>query len=321
MAVRNTFEVKLRETGQWPLLSKGIDVLQVNLGRRCNQACRHCHVEAGPARPEAMGRQEVDAVLGVLRDTAIGTLDLTGGAPELHPDFEYIVSEARALGCRVIDRCNLTVLLEPGKEHLVSFLRDWQVEIIASMPCYLEENVDSQRGAGVFSKSLKALRRLNAVGYGQPGSGLVLNLVYNPGGAFLPSSQPELEAEYRDEFWSRYGIVFSRLYTMTNMPIGRFGEALRRSGEVDRYWHELRTTFNPDGVEEVMCRQLISVGWDGTLYDCDFNQVLGIAVNSGLPNHIEQFNYSRLSTRPVATAPHCFGCTAGQGSSCGGALV
>jgi radical SAM/Cys-rich protein len=195
------------------------------------------------------------------------------------------------------------------------------VEIVASMPCYLEENVDGQRGSGVHSKSIDVLRRLNDVGYGQIGSGLTLNLVYNPGGAFLPSPQASLEADYRHELWTRYSVVFSNLYTITNMPIGRFGEELRSSGELDRYWGELHSTFNPAGVEDLMCRRLISVGWDGTLYDCDFNQALGISVKAGLPCRIERFDYQALSTRLVATAPHCFGCTAGQGSSCGGALL
>lgn len=317
----NGFDARLRESGQWPLRAKGIEALQVNLGWRCNQACRHCHVQAGPLRTESMARHEVDAVLRVLPHAAIGTLDLTGGAPELHPDFEYLVSEARALGRRVLDRCNLTVLLEPGKEHLVSFLRDHQVEVVASLPYFLEENVDRQRGAGVFSKSLEALRRLNDAGYGVRDTGLVLTLVYNPGGAYLPGAQASLEAQFREELGRRHGVVFSRLYTITNMPMGRFGDYLRRSGNEERYWQKLRSSFNPAAVPNLMCRWLVSVGWDGTLYDCDFNQMLGMALDSGLPSHLEQFDYGRLAERPVATAEHCLGCTAGCGSSCGGALA
>lgn len=314
------FEAKLRESGQWPLRADRIEVLQVNLGRRCNQACRHCHVEAGPTRTESMARREVNAVLDVLKDTRVATLDLTGGAPELHPDFEYIVSQARAIGCRVIDRCNLTVLLEPGKEHLVEFLRDQQVEVVASLPYFLQENVDRQRGDGVFTKSLVALHKLNQAGYGTI-EGLELSLVYNPIGAFLPGAQATLEAQFHDELSRRYGIVFSRLYTIANMPLGRFGDFLRRSGNDERYWQKLRAGFNPSTVPSLMCRRLISVGWDGTIYDCDFNQVLGLAINSGLPNHIDSFDYERLAARSITTSDHCFGCTAGTGSSCGGALA
>lgn len=314
------FEARLHENGQWPLRADRIEVLQVNLGRRCNQACRHCHLEAGPTRTEAMARREIDSVLDVLKSTPVATLDLTGGAPELHPDFEYIVSQARAIGCRVMDRCNLTVLLEPGKEHLVKFLRDHRVEVVASLPYFLEENVDRQRGPGVFYKSLVALRKLNDVGYGQK-DGLELTLIYNPGGAFLPGAQATLEAQFHDELWHRYGVVFSRLYTITNMPLGRFGDFLRRSGNEDRYWQKLRAGFNPSTVPGLMCRWLISVGLDGTLYDCDFNQVLGLAVNSGLPGRIETFDYETLAKRPITTSDHCFGCTAGTGSSCGGALA
>jgi len=268
-----------------------------------------------------MARQEVEAVLEVLRLSPISTLDLTGGAPELHPDFEYLVSQARALGCRVIDRCNLTVLLEPGKEHLVPFLREHQVEVIASFPYFLEENVDRQRGQGVFARSLEALHKLNETGYGQEGSGLELALVYNPGGAFLPGSQAALEAQFREELARRYGVVFSRLYTMTNMPIGRFGDYLRRSGNEERYWQRLRAAFNPAAVPGLMCRRLLSVSWEGRLYDCDFNQALGISLGPAQPGRIDQFNYDNLAVRPVATAEHCFGCTAGFGSSCGGALA
>ncbi len=321
MLVKDGFEARLRDSGQWPLRAEGIEVLQVNLGWRCNQACHHCHVRAGPTRTESMARREIDAVLAVIRGARIATLDLTGGAPELNPDFEYLVSEARESGCHVMDRCNLTVLLEPGKEDLVSFLKDHQVEVVASLPFFQEEYVDRQRGPGVFSKSLEAMRRLNDAGYGIEESGLDLTLIYNPGGAFLPGSQAELESHFRDELARRHGVAFSRLYAMTNMPIGRFEDFLRRSGNQERYWQRLRTSFNPAAVSNVMCRLLVSVGWDGTLYDCDFNQVLGVALNSGLPSHIERFDYDALASRPIVTREHCFGCTAGRGSSCGGAIL
>ena len=316
----NDFETALREIGQWPLLAKGTNTLQVSLGKICNQTCRHCHVEASPFRTESMARCHVDAVLRLLNDASIPTLDLTGGAPELHPDFEFLVSKARALGCHVSDRCNLSVLLAKGKEHLVSFLRDHQVEVVASLPYFLAENTDRQRGDGVFAKSLESLRRLNAVGYGEHNE-LQLVLVYNPGGAYLPGSQSALEAHFRRELWRRYGIVFSKLHTITNMPMGRFGEFLRLSGNTHRYWQRLKTSFNPATVPHLMCRSLVNVGWDGTLYDCDFNQAVGLAINSDMPFRIEDFDLNRLEGRQITTAEHCFGCTAGYGSSCGGALT
>ena len=314
------FSAALREARAWPLKSEGIDVLQLNLGKRCNQSCVHCHVGAGPNRTEQMARSEIDTVLSVIRQTPVRMLDLTGGAPELHPDFEYIISEATALGCQVIDRCNLTVLLEPGMEHLVGFMSDHRVEVIASLPYFLEANVDRHRGTGVFRKSLEAMHLLNSAGYGFEGSGLDLSLVYNPGGAFLPGSQGALEEQFRTELGSRYGVSFSRLYTMTNMPIGRFGDFLGRSGNEERYWQKLTDSFNSRAIPSLMCRQMISVGWDGTLYDCDFNQMLGLGLSGGLPNHIRDFDYHLLALRTVETGRHCFGCTAGYGSSCGGAL-
>lgn len=317
----NAFDAKLQETGQWPLLASSIDTLQANLGRRCNQACRHCHVEAGPARTESMSRHRVDTVLEVLRNNPIGRLDLTGGAPELHPDFEHLVSEARSIGREVIDRSNLTVLLEPGREHLIEFLRDHEVSITASLPYFLAENVDRQRGPGVFAKSLEALHRLNNAGYGLEDTGLQLNLVYNPLGAYLPGSQMALEAQFRDELRHRYNVCFSRLYTITNMPIGRFADYLRQSGNEQRYWQRLRASFNPAVVPTLMCQKMVSIGWDGYLYDCDFNQMLDMKLDHGLPDRVERFNYATMSVRKISTADHCFGCTAGAGSSCGGALA
>ncbi|MBI2865405.1 MAG: arsenosugar biosynthesis radical SAM protein ArsS [Chloroflexi bacterium] len=317
----NEFDLKLRESGEWPLRSDRLDTLQLNLGRRCNQTCRHCHVEAGPTRGETIARRDLDGVLEVLRHSPIGALDLTGGAPELHPDFEYLVSEARALGRRVIDRCNLTVLLEPGREHLLSFFCDHRVELVASLPYFLAENVDRQRGVGVFAKSIHVLRLLNAVGYGVEGSGLQLDLMFNPGGAFLPGFQASLERQFRSELGRRHGVVFSRLLTLTNMPLGRFGEFLRRSGNEESYWQKLRSCFNPATVPNLMCRRLLSVGRGGRLYDCDFNQMLDLEVNVGLPQSVEGFDYDELARRSIVTAAHCFGCTAGSGSSCGGSLA
>jgi radical SAM/Cys-rich protein len=267
-----------------------------------------------------MARGHVDDVLRVLGGASIPTLDITGGAPELHPDFEYLVSQARALGCRVIDRCNLSVLQANDKEHLVSFLRDHQVEVAASLPYFLAENTDRQRGDGVFAKSLETLQRLNRAGYGHNDS-LRLTLAYNPGGAYLPGCQAALETQFRRELLHRYGIAFSQLNTITNMPIGRFGQFLHRSGNAERYWQRLRASFNPATVPHLMCRSLVSVGWDGTLYDCDFNQAVGLATDPDVPSRIEDFDLPRLAGRRVTTADHCFGCTAGHGSSCGGALA
>lgn len=317
----NEFDLKLAESSLWPLKADGIEILQVNLGFRCNQACRHCHVGAGPNRTEAMSRDDIEAVLRIVRNSPLRALDLTGGAPELHPDFEYLVTKARDAGCHVMNRCNLTVLLEPGKEHLATFLSDHQVEIIASLPYFLEDNVDRQRGQGVFSRSIEGLRRLNSVGYGVEGSGLGVALVYNPGGAFLPGSQLELEMQFRSELGRRHGVAFSRLFTMTNMPIGRFSDYLQRSGNEEQYWERLQNGFNHNSVAGLMCRHLISTSWDGRLFDCDFNQMLGLQLSPGLPTHLRDFDFQKLAERTIATAEHCFGCTAGYGSSCGGALA
>jgi len=314
------FEERLREVGQWPLRSAGIETLQVNVGKLCNQTCRHCHVDAGPTRTEIMARETAELVVDVLRRYAIPTVDITGGAPELNPSFEYLVGEARGLGRHVIDRCNLTVLFVEGKGYLPEFLRDHQVEVSASLPCYLEENVEAQRGKGVFSKSIEALRWLNRLGYGQSGTELVLNLVYNPLGPSLPPAQKTLEETYRQQLGKRYGIVFNRLYTFTNMPIGRFLTDLVGHASYERYMELLVETFNPATVEGLMCRTLLSVGWDGTLYDCDFNQMLNLPINPGLPQHIRDFDAFLLARREIRTGSHCFGCTAGSGSGCTGAL-
>jgi len=315
------FEEKLVQTGQWPLRAAGIETLQVNVGKLCNQACRHCHVDAGPGRTEIMTRETAERVVEVLRRYNIANVDITGGAPELNPNFDYLVSEARALGRHVIDRCNLTVLFVDGKRYLPEFMRDHQVEITASLPCYTEENVDKQRGKGVFSPSIAALRRLNELGYGQPETNLKLHLVYNPLGPSLPGPQESLEADYHRHLQDEHGVVFNHLYTLTNMPISRFLADLNRSGKNESYMKLLREKFNPSTVDGLMCRSLVSVGWDGTLYDCDFNQMLDLPVNHGLPNHIRNFDSFLLARREIRTGQHCYGCTAGAGSSCLGALT
>ena len=315
------FDERLVEIGRGPLQAAGIETLQVNVGKLCNQTCRHCHVDAGPARTEIMTRDTAELIAGVLRRHPITTLDITGGAPELNPNFDYLVQEARALNRHVIDRCNLTVFFVEGKERLPEFLREYQVEIIASLPCYSEENVDFQRGKGVYSKSIEALLRLNALGYGKPGTGLLLNLVYNPIGPTLPPPQAQLESDYRQQLGERFGISFNNLFTITNMPISRFLTDLERHGNYERYMNLLVEKFNPAAVEGVMCRTLVSVGWDGVLYDCDFNQMLAMPINHGLPQHIRDFDVFLLARRSIRTGVHCFGCTAGSGSSCGGSLT
>jgi radical SAM/Cys-rich protein len=316
----NGFEKKLLEIGRWPLRSAGLETLQVNLGKLCNQTCRHCHVDAGPTRTEIMSRETAEQVVGVLRRCSIPDLDITGGAPELNPNFEYLVREARALDRHVMDRCNLTVFYVPGKGHLPEFLRDQQVEVIASLPCYLEENVDAQRGKGVYLKSIEALQRLNRLGYARPGTGLILNLVYNPLGPSLPPAQEALEAAYRRQLGERFGIVFDNLYTITNMPINRFLADLIQHQSYEGYMELLVKTFNPATVEGLMCRTLVSVGWDGTLYDCDFNQMLNMPINHGQPQHLCDFDAHVLALREIRTGAHCYGCTAGSGSSCRGAV-
>jgi radical SAM/Cys-rich protein len=315
------FEQALTESGLFPLCATGIEVLQVNVGKRCNQTCRHCHVDAGPERREVMTQETMAICLDVLRRSAIPTLDVTGGAPELNPHFRWLVAEARKLGRHVIDRCNLTILLAPGFDALPEFLAAQQVEVVASLPCYLQENTDAQRGEGVYEKSITALRRLNEVGYGQAGTGLVLTLVYNPVGPSLPPPQPGLEAAYRRELAARHGIVFNRLYTITNMPISRFLEDLLRTGRYDEYMAKLAAAYNPAAAAGVMCRTTLSVGWDGRLYDCDFNQMLELELAGGLPRHIRDVDPAILGTRRIVTGQHCYGCTAGSGSGCQGAIV
>jgi radical SAM/Cys-rich protein len=306
-----------------PLRRERVETLQVNLGYRCNQACLHCHVDAGPNRTEAMAVEVVEDVLRFLGAHAVPVLDVTGGAPELHPEFRSLVARARALGAEVIDRCNLTVLEEPGQEDLAAFLAGERVRIVASLPCYLEENVDRQRGRGAYARSIRALRALNALGYGDGESGLVLDLVYNPLGPSLPPPQAALERDYKRELRARRGILFDRLLTLANMPIARFRRALESAGQLDGYLELLRDAHRDENLERVMCRRLLSVDWQGYTYDCDFNQMLGLPfAGVGRPrSRLRDLLATPLEGSDIQVAEHCFGCTAGQGSSCSGALA
>ncbi|HEX9194786.1 MAG TPA: arsenosugar biosynthesis radical SAM (seleno)protein ArsS [Azonexus sp.] len=298
------------------------ETLQANLGYRCNQSCFHCHVAASPKRTEQMNWDTMEVLLEFARRHGIRTLDLTGGAPELNPDFRRLVSAARDMGLHVIDRCNLTILGEPGQETLAEFLAEQHVEIVASLPCYLEENVDKQRGDGVFQASLDGLRRLNALGYGLPESGRTLNLVYNPLGPSLPPDQTKLEQAYKEQLATRYGVVFNHLFTITNMPIQRFGSQLLSRHEFADYMTLLKGAYRPENLDGVMCRTLLSVGWQGEVFDCDFNQMLGLPLGGATdrPVMLADLMDSDLADHPIGIADHCYGCTAGQGSSCGGAL-
>jgi radical SAM/Cys-rich protein len=306
------FEEKVIDALSGPLRAGGIDVLQANLGYRCNMSCKHCHIDAGPGRAKSMGKETAGAILSVLENTDIRVLDLTGGAPELNPNFRYLVAGAHNMGRQVIVRTNLSIFFETGMENLPEFFVDNNVEVIASLPYYIEETVDSVRGKGAFEKSIRALRKLNELGYG---SSRILNLVYNPPGAYLPAAQAELEEEYKRELKKRFGVAFSGLYAFTNMPLGRFREFLVRSGQLEKYMERLVASFNPATFESVMCQKILSVSWDGTLYDCDFNQAVGLQVNSGSPRHIGEFEYEMLSNRQIEVGEHCFGCTAGRGST------
>lgn len=310
----------LQHTEFPPLRRHTLDTLQVNLGYRCNQTCLHCHVNAGPSRTEMMEEATLALIPQVLAVRQIGTLDLTGGAPELHPAFRPLVASARAAGVKVIDRCNLTILFEPGQEGLGEFLAQHQVEIVASLPCYTEATVDKQRGDGVFAKSIAGLQQLNQLGYGQPGSGLVLNLVYNPQGPSLPPAQQPLQAAYKRELAEHFGIVFNQLFALANMPIQRFGSTLISKGQFNDYMRLLKDNYAAGNIANVMCRNLVSVDWQGYLYDCDFNQQLGLAIPGNGRPHLADLLQQDLLNHPVRVADHCYGCTAGQGSSCGGAL-
>ena len=312
----------LLEAIPFPALRRGrLDTLQVNVGYRCNQSCFHCHVNAGPNRSEEMSADVADTVLAFIERRAIKTLDITGGAPELNAHFRRLVTETRRLGAKVMDRCNLTILEQPGQEDLAEFLAGHEVEVVASMPCYLQDNVERQRGKGVFAGSIRGLKKLNAVGYGRD-SALALNLVYNPQGPALPPAQGALEADYKRVLGERYGIVFNKLYVLANMPIQRFGSALVTKGEFDGYLRLLQDAHLDANLDGVMCRNLISVDWQGFVYDCDFNQMLGLPLARGKRGrvHLADLIDDDLNGNPVRVAGHCYGCTAGQGSSCGGAL-
>jgi radical SAM/Cys-rich protein len=315
----------LKVTDFPPLRRRSIDTLQVNLGYRCNQSCLHCHVNAGPNRTEQMDAGTVDLVLEVMRARRISTLDLTGGAPELNEHFRRLVTAARALGITVIDRCNLTILEEPGQEDLADFLSRERVQVVASLPCYSQANVDRQRGDGVFDKSIRALQRLNALGYGADGSDLTLDLVYNPQGPSLPPPQNTLEQDYKRLLAENFGVRFNQLLTITNQPIARFGSTLISKGQFRDYMALLRSAHRPDNLPGVMCRSLVSVGWQGDLHDCDFNQMLGMPLRAdgrrGAAMHLRDLLARDLADNPIAVADHCYACTAGQGSSCGGALA
>ena len=311
----------LQKTPFPALRRKPLETLQVNLGYLCNQSCVHCHVNAGPNRTEMMDPETLALIPQVLAARGLGTLDLTGGAPELHEGFRALVRAARAQGVRVIDRCNLTILFEPGQEDLAEFLADQRVDVVASMPCYSAANVDKQRGEGVFDLSIAALQKLNKLGYGQPGSGLSLNLVYNPQGASLPPEQQALQADYKRELMAHFGIVFNELYALTNMPIQRFGSTLVSKGTFDTYMALLKDSFQQQNLGGVMCRNTVSVDWQGWLSDCDFNQQLGLSLGtSGVQRHLRDLLKTSLDDQAIRVAGHCYGCTAGQGSSCGGAL-
>ena len=313
------FDTTLRDAGLPPLRAADLTWLQINVGKLCNQACHHCHVDAGPRRTEQMTAATADRLIDLMgRTPRLDLVDLTGGAPEMNANFRRLVRAARAQGARVIDRCNLTVLFEPGQEDLIEFLVQERVEVVASMPCYSEANVDKQRGGGVFAKSIDGLRALNDAGYGR-GTGLKLDLVYNPGGPFLPPAATKLEADYRRRLFDDFGLHFDELITITNMPIKRFRHDLIRSGRLAEYNQLLLDSFNPATVAGLMCRSLVSVSWDGRLYDCDFNQMLELPLRDGRAlEDLESF--SDLAGRAIVTAPHCFGCTAGAGSSCGGSI-
>jgi len=311
----------MEQCGFSPLHATGITVFQINVGKFCNQTCRHCHVDAGPDRQEKMTRETAQLCIAALSRTDIPTVDITGGAPELNPNFRWLVEQARALDRHVMDRCNLSVLHLAPQADLAAFLARNKVEVVASLPYFRSSQTDAQRGDGVFDKSISGLRMLNNLGYGKQGSGLVLNLVHNPVGAYLPARQDAIEAQFRRELLKHHGVVFNNLYTITNMPISRFLEFLIQSDNYEGYMERLANAFNPAAAAGVMCRHTLSVGWDGTLYDCDFNQMLELPLADGAPRHIREFDPVRLHGRRIVTANHCYGCTAGSGSSCGGAVA
>lgn len=316
-----TFGAKLSDAGLPVLRSGRLEILQINVGKMCNQVCNHCHVDAGPDRKEIMTRETMQQCLSAVQQMDIATVDITGGAPEMNPDFRWFVSALKALGKHVIVRCNLTILLANKKfNDLPGFYKDHQVEIVSSLPFYNADRTDRQRGEGVFDNSIRALQLLNGVGYGQTDSGLILNLVYNPSGAFLPGNQEQMERDFKAELKKHYAIDFNKLYCITNMPISRYLEYLISSGNYEKYMERLISAFNPMAVQNVMCRNTLSVGWDGFLHDCDFNQMLDLKIDAAR-NHIANFEVGALANREIVINQHCFGCTAGTGSSCGGATT
>ncbi len=315
------FQQALEQQGLWPLLPTSIDVMQINVGKLCNQTCRHCHVDAGPDRTEVMTRETAEQCIAALRATAIPTVDITGGAPELNPNFRWLVEQCASLGRHVMDRCNLTILETGPHRDLPEFFAKHRVELICSLPHYQPSCTDLQRGDGVFEKSIRALRRLNDLGYGSGASGLRLVLATNPVGAALPAAQESMEAEWKRELQRLHGVSFDALYTITNMPISRYLDWLLETGNLEGYMRRLVESFNPQAAHGVMCRNTISVGWDGRLYDCDFNQMLDIPVSDAAVGHVRDFDLDALESRRIETNRHCFGCTAGTGSSCGGATL
>jgi radical SAM/Cys-rich protein len=315
------FEDKLKEVGAFPLKPNGIDVFQINLGKMCNQVCKHCHVDAGPDRQEIMTRETMQLCLKAVKESQVKVVDLTGGAPEMNPHFRWFVEELTRLGKEVMVRCNLTIIVaNPKYNDLPEFYKRHKCEVVSSLPYFTAVKTDSQRGTGVFEKSIKALEMLNAVGYGVEGTDLILNLVYNPSGAFLPADQKSLKTQFENKLNSQYGIVFNELFTLTNLPVSRFLEYLVRSGNYEDYMEKLINSFNPAAATHVMCRNTISVSWDGYIYDCDFNQMLDLPVACGAV-HINDFDLEQLNNREITTKKHCFGCTAGAGSSCGGSTT
>ncbi len=315
--------LSLLEPSDFPAINRSrLETLQINIGLRCNQACLHCHTNSNPYRKEKMDETTIALVIRFLQLNRVNTLDITGGAPELHPYFRELVSRAHSLGVHIMDRCNLTILEQPGQEDLAGFLAGKQVEVVASLPCYTEDNVDQQRGRGVFQSSIRGLQQFNRLGYGVEGSGLMLSLVYNPLGPTLPAGQQGLEEMYQKELYRNYGITFNRLLTLSNMPIKRFGSTLVSKGEFDSYMSLLKNAHRRDNLEQVMCRSLISVDWQGNLYDCDFNQMLGLGIQVGgsASMHLSDLLEQEIDHVPISVRDHCYGCTAGQGSSCAGAL-
>jgi radical SAM/Cys-rich protein len=315
------FDEKYELVGEGFLKAGDIEIFQINLGKMCNQVCKHCHVDAGPDRKEIMTKETMQLCLNALSQTDIPTVDLTGGAPEMNPNFKWFVTEVKKLNRHIIVRSNLTILEANGFEDYAEFLADNEVEIVSSLPYYKASFTDKQRGEGVFAKSMSAMKKLNDLGYGKDDSGLIFNLVYNPVGAFLPPSQTSLEKDYKRELQNKFGVFFNNLFTITNMPISRFLDYLIQTGNYEAYMQKLVDSFNPAAAANVMCKNTLSVSWDGQLYDCDFNQMLELNVNHGAPTHLKDFDAEKLKSRRIITGQHCYGCTAGAGSSCGGAVV